>query len=33
MMFKCFQQFDTLVAELAKEATDPDFFTSGESGQ
>lgn len=33
MIFKCFQQFDTLVAELAKEATDPDFFTNGESGQ
>lgn len=33
LLFKCFQQFDALVAELAKEAIEPDFFLDGASGQ
>jgi hypothetical protein len=33
MLFKCFQQFDVLVAELAKEATEPNFFLDGVVGQ
>ena len=33
MLFKCFQQFDALVAELAKEATEPDFFLDGVDGR
>jgi len=33
MLFKFFQQFDALIAELAEEAIHPDFFLDGESGQ
>lgn len=33
MLFRCFQQFDALVAELAKEATEADFFLDGVSGR
>lgn len=33
MLFKCFQQFDALVAELAKEAIEPNFFLDGVSGR
>jgi hypothetical protein len=32
ILFKCFQQFDGLVAEIAKEAAEPDFFLNGAAG-
>jgi hypothetical protein len=32
VLFKCFQQFDSLVAQIAKDASDPDFFSDGAAG-
>lgn len=33
LLFNTFQRFDELVAELAKEAVDPDFFLNGVDGR
>lgn len=33
MLFKCFQQFDALVAAMAKEAAEPNFFPHGVNGR
>ena len=32
VLFKCFQQFDSLVAQIAKDASQPDFFPDGAAG-
>lgn len=32
ILFKCFQQFDALVAQIAKDAAQPDFFLDGAAG-
>lgn len=32
ILFKCFQEFDALVAQIAKDASDPDFFLDGAAG-
>lgn len=32
ILFKCFQQFDALVAQIAKDAAQPDFFPDGAAG-